>query len=283
MSEKRERVDLLLRCSGPSTTSPRQAPPVCSKTRLLWRRAFFLSKTDTFYDFVIKSSSEGENQTDMAEVDPASAGAVEEEEFEKPDPILKAPDLYQAAKDNDTAKVLELLKEEVPPFYVEKKTEWTSLHWASLHGNAKVVKGLLAAKASEKYHKQVKKWKKTNGIVDTASISIDSEEFEEEEADNEVHSKINYMKNTPLLWASFKGHMQTVWLLLVDGYSPNDVDDLGNNALHLAAASGHKKVLQALIDDGAMPTALNIYKNPAINMATGVHVLCSVTIKNDRF
>ena len=49
----------------------------------------------------------------------------EDEEEEKPDPAIKAPDLYAAAKDNDTELALSLLNEGVPPFYFDKKNKWT--------------------------------------------------------------------------------------------------------------------------------------------------------------
>ncbi len=41
--------------------------------------------------------------------------------------------------------------------------------------------------------------------------------------------------NSPLHWACYKGHDEIVWVLLKYGYSALDVDDCGNNSLHLAA------------------------------------------------
>lgn len=78
---------------------------------------------------------------------------------------------------------------------------------------------------------------------------------------------IDFRKNTPLLWASYKGHFEIVWLLLLDGYSSNDTDDNGNNALHLAAVGGHTKIVKTLIDDGANANLVNTYKNLPIDMA----------------
>ena len=57
-------------------------------------------------------------------------------------------------------------------------------------------------------------------------------------------------------------------MLLLDGYSPNDVDSLGNNALHLAAVNGHLNVLKVLVDDGGNANIVNVYKNLPIDMAT---------------
>jgi ankyrin repeat protein len=80
-------------------------------------------------------------------------------------------------------------------------------------------------------------------------------------------SGIDYTKNTPLLWATHCGHLRVIWLLLSDGYSPNDVDKMMNNAVHLAAAFGDVKILQVLINDGGNANAVNYYKNKPIDMA----------------
>ena len=47
------------------------------------------------------------------------------QEVEKPDPKLKKPELYAAAKVNDTEEVLSLLSELVPATYIDKTNGWT--------------------------------------------------------------------------------------------------------------------------------------------------------------
>ena len=47
-----------------------------------------------------------------------------------------------------------------------------------------------------------------------------------------------------------QGHLEVVWLLLQSGFSVTEVDDVGNNALHLACAGGHKAIVNALISCG---------------------------------
>ena len=49
----------------------------------------------------------------------------EEEEEERADPRSLKPDLYAAAVQNDTAKVLELLAVNVPATYVDDASGWT--------------------------------------------------------------------------------------------------------------------------------------------------------------
>ena len=193
--------------------------------------------------------------------------AAGEEEVERIDPALRAPELYQAAKDNSTDLVLELLQETVPPFHFDKKSSLTALHWASIHGNAKLVRKLLEAGAHQKYINQLQRIElEKRGGLDSLNIEERTAMEELFELERE-HLAVDYLKNTPLLWASLKGHLEIVWQLLKHGYSPNDVDDLGNTALHLAASSGYKKIIQTLVDDGAMPTVVNIYKNPPGNLA----------------
>lgn len=77
----------------------------------------------------------------------------------------------------------------------------------------------------------------------------------------------NYLKNTPLLYATQAGHARIVWLLLLDGYSPNDLDKMDNNAVHLAAATGDVNLLKVLIQDGGNANAVNHYKNVPLDMA----------------
>jgi hypothetical protein len=107
------------------------------------------------------------------------------------------------------------------------------------------------------------------------------EEEEEEEEDEDIFdmglttldaASTNYLRNTPLLYATQAGHRRVVWLLLVDGYSPNDVDKMENNAIHLAAAYGDVKLLKLLVDAGGNCNVVNFYKNLPIDMAKNKEV-----------
>lgn len=97
-----------------------------------------------------------------------------------------------------------------------------------------------------------------------------SEVEDEEDIELFLETSSNLLMNTPLQWATVKGHLRAVWLLLLDGYSPNDRDHLGNNSLHLAAVNGHSQILKVLVEDGGRANIVNIYKNLPIDMATGI-------------
>ena len=56
----------------------------------------------------------------------------EEEEEEQVDPRTLKPDLYAAACQNDTAKVLELLGINVPATYIDDTSGWTVSSGAAL-------------------------------------------------------------------------------------------------------------------------------------------------------
>lgn len=103
---------------------------------------------------------------------------------------------------------------------------------------------------------------------------MDEVKFETAELDDDredlskaIEVSIDLTKNTPLLWAAHKGKLGVIWHLLEDGYSPNDVDKMDNNALHLCAAHGDTKILKVLIDDGGVANVVNHYKNHPIDMS----------------
>ncbi len=284
-------------------------------------------------------------------------GVDAEEEEEKPNPVVFKEDLNQAAMNDDTAEVLKLCNEGVPPTFVQEKSGWTPLHWAAKNGNIEMVSALIDHGATAPYHRMVKREllkkkreakaleeakKQQNAVAIEASAveeavnenpegeadaevaeskgddegkvksgdakegneakegdaaattnleetsvtpsqaaatpadEVDALDEEEDEDDldyeaameRKAETSTNLLQNTPLLWACTKGHLRIVWMLLLDGYSPNDTDSMGNNALHLAASCGSSKVIHVLVDDGAYSTKVNVYKNLPIDMAT---------------
>jgi len=220
----------------------------------------------------------------------------EEEEVEYIDPITLKPDLYAACVANNTEKVVEYLRMEVPGTFIDTATGWTPLHWAAMHGNVPMAKALIAGGASEPYHRLVDRARKAreeemngdqesnlstsrrmdrndeednHGMNGMDEVKFETSEHEDEREDlsKAIEVSIDLTKNTPLLWAAHKGKLGVIWHLLEDGYSPNDVDKMDNNALHLCAAHGDLKILKVLIDDGGVANVVNHYKNHPIDMS----------------
>jgi ankyrin repeat protein len=142
----------------------------------------------------------------------------------------------------------------------------TNVNIESKEGNDEIVKDS-NDKISENQNESNNE--NNNGNNETKNEVEEVEEDDEEtRQDRKQEIQANLYKNTPLLWASLKGHLLVVWLLLNEGYSPNDVDNSGNNAVHLAASNGHIKVLKVLLDDGGNSNHINRYRNLPIDLAT---------------
>ncbi|KAL3663517.1 hypothetical protein V7S43_011405 [Phytophthora oleae] len=79
----------------------------------------------------------------------------------------------------------------------------------------------------------------------------------------------NFTKgNTPLHWACYKGHADTVAILLAAGYSPEAADTTGNRCLHLACSGGHREVVEQLLAQSAAVEPRNKYGNRPLDLAT---------------
>ncbi|KAG7381069.1 hypothetical protein PHYPSEUDO_006503 [Phytophthora pseudosyringae] len=74
--------------------------------------------------------------------------------------------------------------------------------------------------------------------------------------------------NTPLHWACYKGHADTVAILVAAGYNPEAVDTTGNRCLHLACSGGHREVVEQLLAHSAAVEPRNKYGNRPLDLAT---------------
>ena len=164
-------------------------------------------------------------------------------------PIVKAPDLYDAVQKNDFDTAMGLLSEEVPPSHCDVATGQNCLYWATKHGNAKLVKALIEKGGSQHYHHAKK-----------MQILDPSADIQEDLADQ-------FILNSPLLTAAYCGYMSITWILIADGYSPDDCDSLGNTSVHLAACAGHHNVLKILLADGAQISVFNKFRNTPFDIA----------------
>ena len=128
------------------------------------------------------------------------------------------------------------------------------------------------AKTEEKADTGAEEIKKDAAAVDEEDEEDEDDLDYETAMDRQAETSVDLTKNTPLLWASGKGHLRVMWLLLMAGYSPNDLDDLENNALHLAASGGSAKACRVLVNSGVKSTLVNTYKNLPLDMAVNTEI-----------
>mmetsp|Transcript_26338 Transcript_26338/g.87125 ORF Transcript_26338/g.87125 Transcript_26338/m.87125 type:complete len:578 (+) Transcript_26338:2-1735(+) len=212
----------------------------------------------------------------------------EEEEVEKIDPATLAPDLYSSCKAGQADSARELLDVFVPPFHTEGETGWTCLHWAARHGLVETVERLIRVNAAEPYLAARAARDAPPAEPPRLPPSADGGEEGEakqgdgpgegEEVEPPKPGTVNVvpgdrlLRNTPLHWASFHGHLRVAWLLLQAGYTNDDVDEVGNTPLHLAAAGGHAAVVRALLNDGSDGARRNDFSNAPAEVTTSEEV-----------
>jgi ankyrin repeat protein len=209
----------------------------------------------------------------------SDAEGSEEEEEEKLDPCVLVSDFYAACKAGDSKQAKELQDYEVPPFYSDGN--WTPLHWACRHGMVEVVERLLEDGAHQPYLDAVEESLRPppEPVVKVSSDEEDDEEKAPAPAEPQIKfgtvnsiPSAKLLKNTPLHWAAFGGHLRIVWLLMKAGYRPSDVDDVGNSPLHLAAAGDKHLIVRALVAGGADALARNDFNNAPGHLATSERV-----------
>ena len=179
----------------------------------------------------------------------------------------------------------------VPPFHTEGDAGWTCLHWAARHGMVETVERLVAVNAAEPYlaaraarDAPVKEVLRPLGAPDEdrADEPRDDEDAAPPGTVNEVPDEV-LLRNTPLHWAAFHGHLRVIWLLLQAGYSTDDLDEVGNSPLHLAAAGGHAACVRALLNDGSDAARKNDFSNAPAEVTTDEAVRSLLRAHLDRF
>ena len=151
------------------------------------------------------------------------------------------------------------------------------------HTQVEIVERLLAVKAAQPYAHARARASRTSrstrqqqgeedGAAEEGGVEKGGHTSEAVEARYLGISSQVLMRNTPLHWAAFHGHLRVAWLLLEAGYASDDCDEVGNTPLHLAAAGGHAPVVRALLADGCDVQACNHFSNAASAVATDERV-----------
>ncbi|CAM9680697.1 unnamed protein product [Ectocarpus sp. 6 AP-2014] len=170
------------------------------------------------------------------------------------DPEILAPDLLAACKENNDARAQDFLADGVPPGYSDPESGWSCLHWSVYNGNPMLTRALVRAGA-------------TSGYKRASNVLTQGRKAHKQVNARRGPSSSLPISDTPLHWSAYRGDLGITWILLKEGYSPNDMDNMGNTATHLAAANGHERVLDTLIRDGADVHRQNKFKNTPHDVA----------------
>mmetsp|Transcript_81983 Transcript_81983/g.171596 ORF Transcript_81983/g.171596 Transcript_81983/m.171596 type:complete len:499 (+) Transcript_81983:91-1587(+) len=152
-----------------------------------------------------------------------------EEEAEDPQELAERlnPEFLTACQRNDTEAALRLIEEHADPC-CEDSRQWSALIWAANHGNDELTRLLIQRGAAEVY-----------------------------KYEDNLAKGMKKKKHSPLHWASFKGHLKVMWLLLRQNLSHHEKDQIGNTPLHLAAAGGSAECCKCLMAQGVDVFAKN--------------------------
>ena len=83
-----------------------------------------------------------------------------------------------------------------------------------------------------------------------------------------VNKQTNRQGRTPLMFASFKGHVEIVHLLLQNGSEPNMASFKGETALIAASQEGHTEIVHLLLEAGADPNVFHSNNQTALMFAS---------------
>lgn len=169
-------------------------------------------------------------------------------------PVLADFDaLLTAARTNDLAGVqaeLALGTSPNPPSY---HTSYVPLQFATQHGDAEMVRLLLAAGADTEYRDhngdRALLWAASEGHAEVVRLLL--------AAGSPPDSDLDPYGETPLMEASTYAHDDVAVLLLAAGADPNRREQIGVTALHYAARTDNVALVGALLTAGANPNVFD--------------------------
>jgi hypothetical protein len=160
--------------------------------------------------------------------------------------------LLRAVKQNQAEDVRELLNRNANPI-IEDKDGWTPLIWAAVKGHEEIIRILIKHNACEPY-------------LSAAQGMEGEQESEDKFKKPKVAAVVG--KYNPLHWASYKGFLRIVWLLLKEGMSPIDFDIYGNNSVHQACSGGQLEILQCFLSQGVDVEIMNARRHTPLHLST---------------
>eukprot|EP00388_Colpodella_angusta_P009898 GDKJ01026065.1.p1 GENE.GDKJ01026065.1~~GDKJ01026065.1.p1 ORF type:complete len:742 (+),score=156.22 GDKJ01026065.1:32-2257(+) len=181
------------------------------------------------------------------------------ERDDKEEQLKFSMELLKACSLSDSSVARSLLEKATVD--IDEKFEdrgWSALSWAACNGHIDIVRALLALGFASLYSTPKKDEVVTKNILGTEEDSAQSEQAK-------------LVRQNPLLWAAFKGHLEIVWLLLDPEHrlSASSTDYLQNTALHQAAAGENAAIVaEILACDGVDVWAKNARGHLALDLAT---------------
>jgi hypothetical protein len=198
----------------------------------------------------------------VEEKPPPGSGSEEEEEPEpEPTPEEKGEWLLNAAKSGDEAETARLVLDAEAEEFLQftDNRGWTPLLWAACNGHTDCVASLVEHGAA-------------SVLVSAPAVEEDDEAKPAPKSDSSPvrprHAPLPTVVNSPLHWASFKGHLHIVFKLLLHGVPLDDCDEQGNTGLHLASAGGDVPTVLCHLNHGANLFGKNFFCNTPMDLGT---------------
>lgn len=171
--------------------------------------------------------------------------------------------LFAAAKLGRKGLLVRCLSKGADPSAVDSRG-WQAIHYAAFYGHHRVLEALLKDKEA----------RDTAAAESAATNNVESSSSGLAVGGTPSSSSSSGSKcwNSPLSWAVLRGHVRCVWALISAGFSVLDVDQCGNNALHLCCASVtpaenvQYEMMKSIMTAGFDPDAKNWLGQRAIDM-----------------
>ena len=149
--------------------------------------------------------------------------------------------LIKSSASGSLEEVASLLKQKAN-INTQDRKGWTPLIWASSQGKTEVARYL---------------------IDHGSSLTI--------VPDNLDKSLPQYFIS-PLHWATFNGHIETIWILIKKGLNCNELDRYGNNCIHHAVASSRVDIIETFLAFGVAADHKNTRGHLPVQLTSDMYI-----------